>query len=245
MGVSSFDDFTPNYFFMNRTVLALGVVSSLLISSIVPASVSASMHSYQDSWMKMSHKDLFSEYLIAHGYYQEWANIKDRRMWIMKFQNENGLRETWSLNIHTRVAIKKAIKLPNIIETAVATPILSTLVTAVKAGWLVEALSGEGPFTVFAPTNDAFGKIPSATLSALLTPEKKNDLVNILTFHVVSGKALSSDLKDGQEITTLQWGKLKVKITDGKVYINGAQVVLADVKTKNGVVHVIDTVLLP
>ena len=137
------------------------------------------------------------------------------------------------------------MKLPNIVETAIATPILSTLVAAVQAGGLVDTLATGGPFTVFAPTNDAFAKIPSATLTALLTPEKKSDLVNILTFHVVSGKAFSGDLSDGQEITTLQGTKLKVKITDGKVFINGAQVIMADVKTKNGVVHVIDSVLLP
>lgn len=230
---------------MNRTIISLGVVSSLLIASVAPISVSAGDHMNDKTHMSMKHSDKFSVYLIAHGYYTDGASMKERRMGIMKFQKENNLRETGSLNIHTRVAIMKAMKLPNIVETAVATPILSTLVAAVQAGGLVDTLANDGPFTVFAPTNDAFAKIPSATLTALLTPEKKNDLVNILTFHVVSGKAFSQDLKDGQEITTLQWGKLKVKITDGKVYINGAQVVLADVKTKNGVVHVIDTVLLP
>ncbi len=230
---------------MKRSLIALGVVSSLLVASVAPISVSAGSHMDSSSHMSMKHTDKFSNYLISHGYYMEGANMKERRMGIMKFQKENGLRETGSLNIHTRVAMMKAMKLPNIVETAVATPILSTLVAAVQAGGLVDTLANDGPFTVFAPTNDAFAKIPSATLTALLTPEKKSDLVNILTFHVVSGKAFSHDLKDGQEITTLQGGKLKVKITDGKVYINGAQVVLADVKTKNGVVHVIDTVLLP
>lgn len=230
---------------MNRRILALGVVSSLLVAAVAPISVSAGDHKSDTMHMSMKHADKFASYLIAHGYYPQGASMKERRMGIMKFQKENNLRETGSLNIQTRVAIVKAMKLPNIVETAIATPILSTLVAAVQAGGLVETLANDGPFTVFAPTNDAFAKIPSATLTALLTPEKKSDLVNILTFHVVSGKAFSGDLKDGQEITTLQGGKLKVKITDGKVYINGAQVVLADVKTKNGVVHVIDTVLLP
>jgi uncharacterized surface protein with fasciclin (FAS1) repeats len=230
---------------MNRTILTLWVIATLIVPSLVPVSVSAGDHMNQGGSMMKKYRDVFSEYFIAHGYYADGASMKERRMGIMKFQKENGLRETGSLNVHTRVAVKKSMKLPNIVETAVATPILSTLVAAVQAGGLVETLSTGGPFTVFAPTNDAFAKIPSATLSALLTPEKKNDLVNILTFHVVSGKAFSGDLTDGQEITTLQGGKLKVKITDGKVYINGAQVVLADVKTKNGVVHVIDTVLMP
>jgi len=171
--------------------------------------------------------------------------MKERRMGIMKFQMQNNLRQTGTLNMQTRAAIRKAMSLPNIVETAIATPILSTLVAAVQAGGLVDTLATGWPFTVFAPTNDAFAKIPADTLASLLTPEKKSDLVNILTYHVVSGKAFSGDLKDGQEITTLQGAKLKVMIKDGKVYINGAQVVLADVKTKNGVVHVIDSVLLP
>ncbi len=189
---------------MNRTIISLGVVSSLLIASVAPISVSAGDHMNDKTHMSMKHSDKFSIYLIAHGYYTDGASMKERRMGIMKFQKENNLRETGSLNIHTRVAIMKAMKLPNIVETAVATPILSTLVAAVQAGGLVDTLANDGPFTVFAPTNDAFAKIPSATLTALLTPEKKNDLVNILTFHVVSGKAFSGDLKDGQEITTLQ-----------------------------------------
>ena len=86
--------------------------------------------------------------------------------------------------------------MPNIAETAVSNPIFSTLVAALKAGGLVDTIASGGPFTVFAPTNDAFAKIPSSTLSSLLTPEKKSDLVNILTYHVVSGKALSGDLVD-------------------------------------------------
>jgi uncharacterized surface protein with fasciclin (FAS1) repeats len=171
--------------------------------------------------------------------------MKERRMGVMKLQKENNLRETGTLNMQTRATIRKAMSLPSIVETAIATPSLSTLVSAVKAGGLVETLMTGGPFTVFAPTNDAFAKIPADTLNSLLTPEKKSDLVNILTYHVVSGKALSGDLRDGQEITTLQGKTLKVKIMDGKVYINNAQVIMADVKTKNGVVHVIDTVLMP
>jgi uncharacterized surface protein with fasciclin (FAS1) repeats len=231
---------------MKKSLIGLGVVSSLLLTSLVPAQVLAGNHgTHGHHAMNMKTKDAFAEYLVMHGYYAEGASLKDRRIGIMKFQKEMSLRETGSLNIQTRAAIRKAMKMPNIVEAAVATPSLSTLVTAVKAGGLVDTLATGGPFTVFAPTNDAFGKIPSATLNALLTPEKKSDLVNILTFHVVSGKALSSDLVDGQEITTLQGGKLKVKITDGKVYINGSQVIIANVKTKNGIVHVIDTVLMP
>jgi uncharacterized surface protein with fasciclin (FAS1) repeats len=230
---------------MKKSIIALGVVSSLLLSSLVPASVSAMTHSSPVGAQMSMKKDMSLEYLMSAGYIMQGASMKEMRMGIMKFQKENSLRQTGSLNIHTRTAIKKAMKLPTIVEAAIATPALSTLVAAVKAGGLVETLSSAGPFTVFAPTNDAFAKVPSATLASLLTAEGKPALVNILTYHVVSGKAMSGDLKDGQEIKTVQGKILKVTIKDGKVYINGAQVVIADVKTKNGVVHVIDSVLMP
>jgi uncharacterized surface protein with fasciclin (FAS1) repeats len=230
---------------MKKSIIALGVVSSLLLSSLVPASVSAMTHSSPVGSQMSMKKDMSLEYLMSAGYIMQGASMKEMRMGIMKFQKENSLRQTGSLNIHTRTAIKKAMKLPTIVEAAIATPALSTLVAAVKAGGLVETLSSAGPFTVFAPTNDAFAKVPSATLASLLTAEGKPALVNILTYHVVSGKAMSGDLKDGQEIKTVQGKTLKVTIKDGKVYINGAQVVIADVKTKNGVVHVIDSVLMP
>jgi len=229
---------------MNKKLIALGIAASMMVLAIAPLSVSAHNHGTH-AQVSMKYKDVFHGYLISHGYITDGASLREKRMGIMKFQKDSKLRQTGSLNIHTRKAIVNAMQLPNIVETAIATPILSTLVAAVQAGGLVDTLATGGPFTVFAPTNDAFAKIPADTLASLLTPEKKSDLVNILTFHVVSGKAFSGDLRDGQEITTLQGAKLKVRITDGKVYINGAQVVLADVKTKNGVVHVIDSVLLP
>jgi transforming growth factor-beta-induced protein len=132
----------------------------------------------------------------------------------------------------------------NIVETAVATDILSTLAAAVTAGELVDTLSSEGPFTVFAPTNDAFAEIQS-TVDTLLMPENKADLQNVLTYHVVSGSFMAGDLSDGMEIQTVQGQTLMVSITDGKVMINGAEVILPDVGTSNGVVHVIDGVLVP
>ncbi len=132
----------------------------------------------------------------------------------------------------------------NIVETAVATESLSTLVAAVTAGELVDTLSSEGPFTVFAPTNDAFASIQE-TVDTLLMPENLADLQNVLTYHVVAGSFMASDLSDGMEIETVQGDTLTVSITDGKVMIGGAEVVLADVETSNGVVHVIDTVLVP
>ena len=138
----------------------------------------------------------------------------------------------------------------DIVATAVAASQLSTLVTAVQAADLVGALQQDGPYTVLAPTNDAFAKLPAGTLDTLLKPENKSQLSSVLTYHVITGKALSSDLTDGQVIPTLQGEKLTVDIVDGKVYFvdakgGKAMVVTADVEASNGVVHIIDAVLLP
>jgi len=120
---------------------------------------------------------------------------------------------------------------------------LSTLVTALKAADLVDTLSGKGPFTVFAPTNDAFDAIPKATLTYLLA--NKTALTQVLTYHVVSGKVLSSDLKNGEKVMTLEGNNVTVKLDGGGVMINDAKVKTADVMASNGVVHIIDKVLLP
>jgi uncharacterized surface protein with fasciclin (FAS1) repeats len=134
----------------------------------------------------------------------------------------------------------------NIVETAQATPDLSTLVDAVVAADLAETLSGEGPFTVFAPTNEAFEALPPEELERLLRPANQDELANILTYHVVEGDVKSSDLSDGQMVDTIQGGQLEVTIEeDGTVMIGDATVAQADVETSNGTVHVIDTVLLP
>lgn len=133
----------------------------------------------------------------------------------------------------------------NIVENAIGSNDHTTLVAAVKQAGLVETLSGTGPFTVFAPTNAAFDAIPKATLDGLMKPEMKADLTKILTYHVVAGAVKAADLKDGQELTTVQGGKLKVSIKDGVVMINNAKVTIADVVSSNGVTHVVDAVLMP
>jgi len=153
-------------------------------------------------------------------------------------------------NSETSQAAAPQKKTTNIVVVASDTPTLSTLVTAVKAASLVNTLQGTGPYTVFAPTNDAFAALPAGTLDSLLLPENVEQLKSILTYHVVSGKVMAADLSDGQEITTVQGEKLTVKITDGKVYLidaKGSQVMVvkADVEAGNGVVHVVDGVLLP
>jgi uncharacterized surface protein with fasciclin (FAS1) repeats len=133
----------------------------------------------------------------------------------------------------------------NIVENAAGSADHTTLVTAVKAAGLAETLSGAGPFTVFAPTNAAFDKLPKGTVETLVKPESKKKLTGILTYHVVPGALKAADLKDGQKLKTVQGEELTVSVKDGKVMINGANVSIADVISSNGVTHVIDAVLMP
>ena len=133
----------------------------------------------------------------------------------------------------------------DIVSLAVNTEFLSTLVAAVQAGELVDVLQGDGPFTVFAPTNDAFAALPEGTLETLLKPENKDMLVSILTYHVVAGKVMSTDLSDGMKATTVNGAPITIGVSDAGVMINNAKVTAADIAASNGVVHVIDTVILP
>merc|ERR1719296_278971 len=132
----------------------------------------------------------------------------------------------------------------NLVELAQSVGDLSTLVAAVKAAGLVETLSSSGPFTVFAPTNAAFRALPEGTLASLLLPENKGTLVAILTYHVVSGKVLSTDLGASQEVATVQGESILIKASAGAVTVNGRNVVAADNEASNGVAHIIDGVLL-
>ncbi len=133
----------------------------------------------------------------------------------------------------------------NIIQTAIENGSFGTLVAAVTAADLVDTLNGAGPFTVFAPVDAAFAELPEGTVESLLLPENKEKLQGILTYHVVSGTVLSTDLTDGMEATTVNGAAITIHITDGKVFINDAEVVIADVVTDNGVIHVINKVILP
>ena len=142
------------------------------------------------------------------------------------------------------VSVAKA-QSKDIVELAVGADNLKTLVAAVKAAGLVETLQSAGPFTVFAPTDAAFAALPAGTLEMLLKPENKDKLVAILTYHVVSGKVMSTDLSNGQKAATVQGQNVTVSIADGAVRISGAKVIAADVVAKNGVVHIIDKVILP
>jgi len=135
-----------------------------------------------------------------------------------------------------------------IVQVASSNPDFSTLVTAVKKAGLVKALSGKGPYTVFAPTNEAFAKVPSATLDALLADKKA--LADVLTYHVVKGKIPASKLQPTQTVTTLEGKDITIDVADGKATITDGQgntvnITTTDIKTKNGIIHVIDGVLLP
>jgi len=138
---------------------------------------------------------------------------------------------------------KKPMK--NIVQVAAEAGSFKTLIAAVKAAGLVETLQGPGPFTVFAPTDAAFAKLPAGTIDALLADKEK--LGSILTYHVVSGKVMAADLvkSKGATPTTVNGLPLDIVVRDGKVYVNGVNVVTADVQASNGVIHVIDAVLLP
>ena len=133
----------------------------------------------------------------------------------------------------------------DIVDTAIKAGSFNTLVAAVQAAELVETLKSKGPFTVFAPTDEAFSKLDKATLESLLKPENKDQLVAILTYHVVAGKVMSTDITGNMEQATVNGSTINITLSNGKVMINDATVISADIDTDNGVIHVIDTVLIP
>ena len=133
----------------------------------------------------------------------------------------------------------------DIVDTAVAAGSFKTLAAALEAGGLIETLKGKGPFTVLAPTDDAFKKLPPGTVESLLKPENKAKLVKILTYHVVPGSVKAADVVKLSKAKTVEGSELNIKVADGKVRVNDANVVKTDILTSNGLIHVVDTVLLP
>ncbi len=136
------------------------------------------------------------------------------------------------------------MEMADIVDTAVAAGSFNTLVAAVQAAGLVDALKGDGPFTVFAPTDEAFAKLPAGAVDALLA-DPSGDLTQILLYHVVPGKVMAADLSDGLEAATLQGDKVTFKLSDGGAMVNDANIVATDIETSNGVIHVIDSVIMP
>ena len=133
----------------------------------------------------------------------------------------------------------------DIVDTAVAAGDFKTLAAALQAAGLVDTLKGSGPFTVFAPTDEAFAKLPAGTVEDLLKPENKQKLISILTYHVVAGDVMAKDVVKLHEAKTLNGQDVKITVVGGKVMVNNATVIKADIQCTNGVIHVIDTVLLP
>lgn len=133
----------------------------------------------------------------------------------------------------------------DIVQTAISAGSFKTLVAAVQAAGLVETLQGKGPFTVFAPTDEAFAKLPKGTVEDLLKPENKQKLVSILTYHVVPGAVKAADVVKLSSARTVQGQNVEIKTNDGKVMVNNASVVKTDIDASNGVIHVIDTVIIP
>jgi uncharacterized surface protein with fasciclin (FAS1) repeats len=215
---------------------------------------SDSMKMDHSMMMKMDKKSVVA--IATHlGY--NWK--KDRAM-LAKKAGINNYRGTLSQNITIKkyllsmsmgdagvmVGGAMMVKSRDIVDNAVLAKNVTTLVAAVKAAGLVDTLKSAGPFTVFAPTNDAFAKLPAGTVETLVKPENKATLVDILTYHVVTGSYKSSDLTDGLTLTTVEGKKLTFTKVNGKLMINGsAMVETADVISSNGVTHVIDTVLMP
>jgi len=149
----------------------------------------------------------------------------------------------------TQAVVNQPLQIANssskdIVATGRAAGNFNTLMDALKAADLVEVLQGEGPFTVFAPTDEAFEALPEGTLEKLLLPENKDKLVQILTYHVVPGKVMSGDLKSGK-VKTVEGSEVEINVSGSGVKVGNAQVVTADVPASNGVIHVIDTVILP
>lgn len=150
-------------------------------------------------------------------------------------------------NDYTAKAVKAAATVAganDIVAVAAGAPNFKTLVAAVKAAGLVETLQGKGPFTVFAPTDEAFAKLPAGTLESLLKPENKEKLIAILTYHVVPGKVMAADVKT-MAAKTVQGQSLNLKVSEAGVMVDNAKVVKTDIATSNGVIHVIDSVILP
>jgi uncharacterized surface protein with fasciclin (FAS1) repeats len=143
------------------------------------------------------------------------------------------------------LALTSAASAADIVDTAVAAGQFKTLVAAVKAAGLVDTLKGPGPFTVFAPTDEAFAKLPAGTVESLLKPENKARLQSILTYHVIPGKVMSRELVKLDSAKTVEGGSIAIQTMGGGVMVNNAHVTQADIVASNGVIHVIDTVILP
>ena len=159
------------------------------------------------------------------------------------FKTASALLVTASLSFSAMANHHKGEK--DIVDTAASDSQFSTLVAAVKAAGLVDTLKGEGPYTVFAPTNDAFEALPEGTLGELLMPENKDKLVEILTYHVVADEVMASEVVEMDEATSVEGAPIDITATSSEVMVNDAKVMATDIEASNGVIHVIDKVIMP
>jgi uncharacterized surface protein with fasciclin (FAS1) repeats len=172
--------------------------------------------------------------------------INDAQVIITDIETSNGVIHVIDAVLLPQVDEAAMEEKNTIVDIAVADGRFNTLVAAVTAADLVETLSGEGPFTVFAPTDDAFAALPEGTLDSLLLPENKQALTDILLYHVVSGKVMAADVVTLTSATTVLGKDVTITVKDGNVYLNDTvQVIITDIEASNGVIHVIDAVLLP
>lgn len=157
------------------------------------------------------------------------------------------LVQAFSVKAFANMDMVSDVATKDIVDIAIGDGRFNTLVTALKAADLVDTLKGKGPFTVFAPTDEAFAKLPKGTLEDLLKPENKEKLADILKFHVTPGKVTAQDAikLNGKEVTMANGKKAKIEVKNNEVYINGAKVIITDIQGKNGIIHVIDTVIIP
>ncbi len=160
-------------------------------------------------------------------------------------QNNNASNNSTDAKVTGQSGVQDNQSAKNVVQVAIGSKDHTTLVAAVKAADLVDALSNAGPFTVFAPTNAAFDKLPAGTVDNLLKPEKKNDLIDILQYHVSVGVFKTDALQDGQTIGQVNGGNITITKKDGKIMVNGTATIIASIPASNGIIHVIDAVLLP
>ena len=170
-------------------------------------------------------------------------------MWSCKNNSETASSGSTDVNAAQDMVgqstVQDDVSNPNIVQVAISSPDHTTLVTAVKAAGLVDVLSNAGPFTVFAPVNAAFDKLPKGTVEGLLKPEAVNDLKNILEYHTYVGNLRIEYMQDGQAYEQVNGGKVTITKKDGKVFVNGNSEILASIYTSNGIIHVVNEVLLP
>ncbi len=185
-------------------------------------------------------KKVFLAAMVVTGALLASCNSSEKQMGTTATAEEPTTSET----VAGQSAVQDDESQKNVVQVAATSPDHTTLVKAVKTAELVDVLSNAGPFTVFAPTNAAFEKLPAGTVESLLTPEKRSDLRNILQYHVYVGILNTDRFEDGQSLGQVNGGRVTMGVKDGKVTVNGANIV-ASIPTSNGVIHVIDQVLLP